>query len=138
MPLTIGRLYFENAVGQLAEHPNGYALVQFKPGKRDFIDFQSFLTHLGHLLRRRGWYKILVNQRQMAPFTEEERSFVHQHWLAQSQANQPDMVAAVLLPEDVFARLSMNLVMNDAREGALSYHVFMDEVKAAAWLRQIS
>lgn len=138
MPLTIDRLYFENAVGRLSEHPNGYALVQYKAGSRVLSDFQSFHTHLGHLLRRRGWFKMLADQRQMAPFTEEEQSWIQDQWLAESQAIDHDMVAAVLLPDDVFARLSANQVINDAREGALAYHVFLDEMEAALWLSRMS
>jgi hypothetical protein len=137
MPLTSSLLYFENAVGRLYEHTDGYVLVQYKPGKRLFLDMQAFLTHLGQLLRRRGWHKMLADQRQMSQFTEEERLWIQERWLAQSQATGHEMLAAVLLPEDVFARLSMNLVMNDAREGALIYHVFRDEVAAADWLKRM-
>ena len=80
---------------------------------------------------------VLADQRQMAPFTEEEQSWIQDQWLAESQATDHDMVAAVLLPDDVFARLSANQVMNDAREGALAYHVFLDELEDALWLSRM-
>ncbi|WP_045689441.1 hypothetical protein [Hymenobacter sp. AT01-02] len=137
MPLSSGLLvYFENTIGRLLEHPDGYAVIRYHAGKRTATDFQSFLLHLGRLLRRRNWYKMLADHRASAPFTEEERQWLSSHWLAVSQANQQEMVAALLLPEDVFARLSMNLIMHDAREGALIYHIFNDETEATTWLRQ--
>ena len=136
MPLAAHVLYFENAVGRLSEHANGYAVVYYKPGKRVLSDFQAFLTHLGNLLHRRNWHKVLTDQRAMAPFTDEERLWVRDFWLAAQPGVRRETLAAVLLPEDVFARLATNLVMHDAREGALVYHVFNEEHAAASWLRQ--
>ena len=136
MPLTSHTIYFENAVGRLSEHAHAYALVQYKPGKRAFTDFQALLTHLGHLLHRRNWHKVLTDQRAMPPFTDEEREWINQRWLHTPLGVRQERVAAVLLPHDVFARLSSNLVMHDAKEGTLTYHIFEDEAAAGAWLRQ--
>jgi len=136
MPLTTHTIYFENPVGRLSEHANGYALVQYKPGKRNFGDFQALLTHLGHLLRRRRWHKVLTDQRAITPFTDEERAWINEHWLKTPLAAQQETVAALLLPHDVFARLSTNQIIYDARQGSLVYHIFNDEVAAGAWLRQ--
>ncbi|TGD79690.1 hypothetical protein [Hymenobacter wooponensis] len=137
MPFLASSLYFENAVGKLYEQADSYAFVQYKSGKRAFPDLQAFLTHLAQLLRRRGWYKMLTDQRQMSQFTQEERLWIRDTWLTGPQAVSHELLAAVLLPEDVFARLSMKLVMNETREGILVYHIFGDEQEAAAWLRRI-
>lgn len=128
-------LYFENAVGQAREYADGYAGLHYKPGKRGFIEFQALLTHLGHLLHRRGWYKVLTDQRAMTPFTDEERAWIRERWI-NSPSTQREVITAVLLPEDVFARLSTNLVIHDAQQGSLTYHIFQDEEEAAAWLRR--
>ena len=136
MPLVTQVVYFENPVGRLSEHANGYAIVQYKPGKRVFSEFQALLTHLGHLLRRRGWHKVLTDQRALAPFTEQEQTWIREQWMNPAPSQRQQTLAAVLLPHDVFARLSSNLVMQDAREGALTYHIFEDEAAAGAWLRQ--
>lgn len=137
MPLTTHLVYFENAVGRLAEHAHGYALLRYHPGKRHPADFQAFLTHLGHLLHRRGWHKVLTDQRALSPFTEPERSWIREQWMNPRPGVRRETVAAVLLPHDVFARLSTNLVMQDARDGNLVYHIFEDEVAAGQWLRQV-
>ena len=136
MPLVTHLLYFENAVGRISEHEQGYAVLIYKPGKRVFNDFQAYLTHLGHLLHRRGWHKVLTDQRALSPFTEQEREWIRQRWMENELGVRRETVAAVLLPHDVFARLSSNLVMFEAREGTLTYHIFEDEAAAGAWLRQ--
>jgi hypothetical protein len=130
------RLYFENPVGRLLEHPDGYALVQYAPGARDFPTYQAFLTHTSQLLRRHGWHKMLADQRQMAPFTDEERDWIREFWLARSEDEGYELFGAILIPADVFAQLSLNLVMNDSQQSALTYRLFDNEPEAVAWLQQ--
>jgi hypothetical protein len=136
MPLTIHSVYFENPVGRLSEHVDEYAIVQYKPGKREFHEFQALLTHLGHLLHRHHWHKVLTDQRAMAPFTEQERAWINDRWLHTPLGERQERIAAVLLPHDVFARLATSQVMHDAKEGDLTYHIFEDAAAASAWLRQ--
>ena len=130
-------IYYQNAIGRLYEHPDGYAVVDYNSGSRLKGDYVAFLQHLEHLLKRRGWNKMLANQRLMAPFTEEEQAWIRGQWLTVSHAVQREMVAAVLLPDDVFARLAVSSLMQGAREGALVYRVFNDAQLAAAWLRHV-
>ena len=129
-------LYFENPIGRLYEHSDGYAIVDYNAGTRQFNDYRAFLQHLENLLKGRGWNKMLANQRLLAPFTDEERTWIREQWLTVSHALQREMVAAVLLPNDVFARLTLSTLMQGAREGALVYRMFNDAQEAAAWLRQ--
>lgn len=131
-------LYYQNPVGRLYEHPDGYVVVDYSTGQRRLGDLQAFLNHLEHLLKRRNWNRILANQSLMTPFTEEESTWIREHWLAVSRALQQEMVAAILLPEDVFARLALSTMLQGAREGALLYRGFSDVQEAAAWLRQQS
>ncbi|MCR5886661.1 hypothetical protein LRS06_02495 [Hymenobacter sp. J193] len=133
--LELASLYFENPIGRLYAHADGYIIVDFKAGPRDRQAHQAFLTHLENLMKSRGWNKMIANQRLMAPYTEEERQWIKDQWLIVSHAIQKEMVAAVLLPEDVFARLAMSTMMQQAREGALVYCVFTDGEQAAAWLK---
>ena len=134
MPLTSHTIYFENSAGRLSEHAHAYALVQYKPGKREFREFQALLTHLSHLLRRQGWHKVLSDQRALAPFTEQEQAYIRARW--QETGGHHERLVAALLPHDVYARLSAHLVINDAHEGDVTYHIFEDEQAAAAWLGQ--
>ncbi|SNC77698.1 hypothetical protein SAMN06265337_4299 [Hymenobacter gelipurpurascens] len=131
-------IYYQNSIGRLYEDPGGYVIVDYNAGSRLKTDYTAFLQHLENLLKRRGWNKMLANQRLMAPFTEEEGLWIRGQWLTVSHALQREMVAAVLLPDDVFARLGMNSLMHEAREGALVYRIFNDAQAAAVWLRQVA
>jgi hypothetical protein len=130
------RVYFENPVGRVLEHPDGYALVQYKSGKRQLSHLQAFLTHAGHLLQRRGWHKLLGDQRFMEPFTPEESAWIVDYWLTRAGEGS-EVYGAVVLPNDVFARLSVSQVMNEARAAAMTYRLFDNEHDAKAWLRQL-
>ncbi|KUG08574.1 hypothetical protein [Solirubrum puertoriconensis] len=129
------RLYFENPVGRVLEHPDGYAVVQYHAGKRKLQHLQAFLTHTGRLMQLRNWNKLLGDQRLMSPFTEEESQWIVGYWLSQEQQNG-NIYGAVLLPNDVFARLSVNNMMHEAKAAALTYRMFDSETDAVAWLRQ--
>jgi hypothetical protein len=131
------RIYFENPVGRLIEHPHGYALIQYAAGPRDFATFQAFLTHTSQLLRRHGWNKMLADQRQISPFTEEERQWIQEYWLARHESADHALYGAVIIPSDVFARLSVNLVLNDSQHAALTFRMFEEETEAVLWLTQL-
>lgn len=47
------------------------------------------------------------------------------------------MYGAVLVPDDVFARLSVNNVMHEAQAAALTYRMFTTEDEARAWLARL-
>ncbi|HEX8349395.1 MAG TPA: hypothetical protein VF598_05505 [Hymenobacter sp.] len=130
------RVYFENPVGRVLEHPDGYALVQYKPGKRQLYHLQAFLTHAGHLLQRRGWYKLLGDQRFMEPFTPEESAWIVDYWLTRARQGS-EVYGAVVLPNDVFARLSVSQVINEAKAAAMTYRLFDNEDEAKAWLLEM-
>lgn len=130
------RVYFENPVGRVMEHPSGYAYVTYNEGLRELGHLQAFLTHTGQLLRRQGWNRLLGDQRLMSPYTDGERSWILDYWIERT-AEGSQIYGAVLLPHDVFARLSLSQMMNEAREAALTYRLFEDEDSAAAWLRQL-
>ncbi len=72
----------------------------------------------------------------MAPFTEPEKEWIIDYWL--TRANQGlEMYGAVLLPHDVFARLSLSQVMQEAKAAALTYRLFDNAADAEAWLTQL-
>ncbi len=119
------------------EHPDGYALVAYNDGPRDFATFQAFLTHTSQLLRRHNWHKMLADQRKMQPYSDEERSWINDYWLRQKAIDGYLLYGALLVPRDVFARLALNLVLNDSQQSALTYRLFDEEAEAVAWLRGV-
>ena len=115
-------LYFENAMGSILEHPNGYAWLRYHPGQRTLSDVQGFLAHTGRLLQRYGWYRLLSDQRLLLPFTEDERLLIIDYWQTR-QIVYGMVTGAVVLSQDVFTRLSFSQIQQQAK-GALMYRVF--------------
>ena len=138
MPATTPKLYFENAAGRVLEHPDGYVIFQYHPGKRQLSDLQALLAHTSTLLQRNGWNRLLGDQRLMAPFTDEESAWIVDYWLDRSRHGPNGIHGAVLLAQDVFARLSNAQVMHDAKAAAMTYRLFDTEEAAVAWLRQLA
>ena len=132
------KLYSENKAGRLLEHPDGFVVLVYAPGPRKFTDLQALLTHVRNLLERNRWHRLLGDQRQMAPFSEEERAWIVDYWLDSSRQRAGGIHSAVVLAHDVFARLSMNQVTHAAKVSDLTYRVFEREAEAEAWLRQVA
>jgi hypothetical protein len=137
-PVATPKLYFENTVGRLLEHPDGYVVFIYKPGKRRLADLQALLTHTRNLLERNKWNRLLGDQRLMTPFTDEESAWIVDYWLDGSRQRPGGIYSAIILAHDVFARLSMNQVMHEAKASVLTYRLFDSEAKAVAWLRQVA
>jgi hypothetical protein len=137
-PTATPKLYFENPVGRVLEHPDGYVIFQYHPGKRKLAELQAVLTHTRNLLVRNRWNRLLGDQRLMSPFTDEESAWIVDYWLDSSRQGPNGLYGAVLLANDVFARLSNAQVMHEAKASALTYRVFDTEETAVAWLKQLA
>lgn len=132
---TFTKLYFENAAGRLLEHTDGYVVFQYHAGKRKFAEFQALLTHTYNLLARNQWHRLLGDQRQMSPFTEEEIVWIRTSWLGKYSQRPGGLYGAIILAHDVYARLAMSQVMHESQASALTYRLFENEEDAGAWLR---
>lgn len=97
---------------------------------------QALLTHTRNLLTRNQWHRMLGDQREMAPFTDEESAWIVDHWLDPAQHGPKGIYGAVLLAPNVFAHLPNAQVMHEAKASALTYRLFDTEEAAVAWLRQ--
>ncbi|MBD2770054.1 hypothetical protein IC235_19370 [Hymenobacter sp. BT664] len=137
IPAATPKLYFENPVGRVLEHPDGYVIFRYNPGKRKLSELQAVLAHTRNLLARNRWNRLLGDQRLMAPFTDEESAWIVDYWLDSSRQGPNGLYGAVLLAHDVFARLSNAQVMHEAKASALTYRVFDTEEAAVAWLKQL-
>jgi hypothetical protein len=123
------QVYFENAMGRIYAHPDGYALVRFHPGTRSLLDFQDFLLHTGRLLQRRRWHKMLSDQRQLAPYTEDEQALLLDYWQARHFTHGRTISAVLLGPTDI-THCAFTQVWEEAR-GSVPYCLFDNEPAAA-------
>lgn len=126
------QLFFENALGRLYAHPDGYALLRYHPGVRSLLDVQQMLLHVGRLLHQRRWHKLLSDQRQLSPFTETEQALILDYWQAR-HFTFGSTLGAALSSRDAATYRSFTTI-RDQMHGALCYCLFDNEAEAAAWL----
>ena len=131
------RLYFENAVGRLYGHPDGYALFRFNAGERKFSELQTLLTQVRRLLELYRWNRFLADQRLLAPYNPQEVAWIVDHWRNTSAEHPGRLCGAVVMAHDVFARLAMGQVVQQANSASMHFRRFETEAEATAWLEQV-
>ena len=135
MPSAIRSLYFENSAGRLWEEPEGYLRLEYRPGPREFVQFRALLTHTAQALSRHQWASILVDQSQMAPFNPAEQAWMTNEWLPKAVYEHGYRFGAVLVAQNVFARLVMTQLVLGTRDLPHTYRTFEDESSALMWLQ---
>lgn len=133
LPIT----YFESTAGLVLVHPAGrYAELRYRPGQRQPGDLSRLLTQLGRVLLQRGWHTFLADNRQMAPFTDAEKQWFVTHWLGGEAPRPTPLTGVVVLPENVFARLSFQELYLQAT--TVQYRIFTDLPAAQACLATLA
>ena len=138
MSAALPALYFENAVGRLYQHPDGYALFRFNSGPRKLSELQGLLTHARNLIELNGWHRFLADQTLLAPFTPEESAWIVAHWSAVAAQRPGGICTAVVLAQDVFARLATGQIAHQANAQGMHFRLFETEAQATAWLLQVA
>ncbi|WP_324674834.1 hypothetical protein [Hymenobacter sp. GOD-10R] len=128
------RIYYENRVGYSSEDPLGFARLTYQRGLRKGDELRSLLGHTTRLIARRGDGRLLIDQRLMTPFTPDEQHFVMQEWLPLTILEGGYRFGAVILAQDVFARLATATVVTAVRNLPMTYRYFDTESQAIAWL----
>ena len=101
------------------------------------MQFRALLTHTAQALSRRQWANILVDQRQMTPFTPAEQAWMTGEWLPKAVREYGYRHGAVLVAHNVFARLAMTQLVLSTRDLPHTYRTFEDEDEALAWLGSV-
>ncbi|MDB5268548.1 MAG: hypothetical protein JWP58_1588 [Hymenobacter sp.] len=134
--LNPGRsLYFENSAGRVWEEPASYIRLEYRAGTREVAQFRALLTHTAQALSRRQWSKILVDQREMAPYNPVEQDWITNEWLPRTVRENGYRFGAILVAHNVFARLATNQFIMASRELPHTYRTFEAEEAAAGWLQ---
>ncbi len=127
-------LYFENGIGRIWEEPDGFLRLEYRPGPREAAQFRALLTHTAQALSRRQWNKMLVDQREMAPYSPTEQDWMTNEWLPHAVSESGYRFGAILVAHNVFARLATNQFIMAAHSLPHTYRSFETEAAAAAWL----
>jgi hypothetical protein len=134
MPAASRTLYFKNDAGSLWEEPQGYLRLDYSPGARDEAQFRALLTHARQALHRRGWSRMLVNQKDMKAFSPTEERWMIDEWLPQAVKEDGYRYGAIVVAHSVFARLATaNLVLSSRQLGHV-YRNFESDEAAVKWL----
>lgn len=133
--MSASPIYFRSSAGLILEHSRDhYAELRYLPGKRQPGDLPALLTQLGQLLLAKDWHRFLSNNRQMAPYTNDEKHWFVGQWLPAVVPRPVPLTGVVVLPEQVIARLSFLEMSMKAAGGSLRYRTFHELDEALPYL----
>jgi hypothetical protein len=127
-------IYYENPVGRVVDDPMGFTRLAYQPGTRPEDEFKALLSHVTKLMARREDGCLLVDQRLMTPFTPEEQEYVIQQWLPRIVEAGGYRYGAILVAQNVFARLATSAIIAAVRDLSITYQYFEQEAEAITWL----
>ncbi len=130
-------IFFHSAAGLVLEHAD-HAELRYLPSKRQPGELAALLTHLGRLLLARNWHRFLSDNRQMTPYSAEEKQWFTSQWLSGVVPHPNPLTGVIVLPEDVVARLSFLEMSMRASEAALRYRTFQRLDEARAYLAALA
>ncbi|QJX46651.1 hypothetical protein HMJ29_06745 [Hymenobacter taeanensis] len=128
------KLCFENAAGRLLEDPLGFMQVNWAMQPRTLADVKALFTQMALSLQQRRWGRILVDQSQMPPFSQEEQRWIAEQWLPAAVQSSGYRYGAVVVSQDVFTRLATAYITTHVQGLPLTYRSFETETEARAWL----
>ncbi len=132
--LSTYQVYYENPVGRAVDDPMGFARLTYQAGQRSHGSFIALLGEVRRLMAERKDGYLLVDQRLMSPFTPDEQGYVIQQWLPRLVADAGYRFGAILVAQDVFARLATATVVAAVRDLPITYQFFEQESEAVTWL----
>jgi hypothetical protein len=133
--MSASTIYFRSSAGLVLEHADDrYAELSYLPNERQPGDLATLLTHLAQLLLARGWHRFLSDNRQMTPYSADEKQWFVSHWLSGVVPRPTPLTGVVVLPEQVVARLSFLEMSMKASEGNLRYRTFQEFEEAMSYL----
>jgi hypothetical protein len=133
--MSASTIYFHSPAGLVLEHAHErYAELRYLPNKRQPGDLAALLTQLAQLLLARGWHRFLSDNRQMTPYSADEKLWFVNQWLTGVVPRPTPLTGVVVLPEQVVARLSFLEMSMKASEGSLRYRTFQELDEALSYL----
>lgn len=132
-------IFFHSTAGLVLEHArDGYAELRYLPSKRQPGELAALLTQLGRLLLARGWHRFLSDNRQMTPYSPDEKQWFVSQWLTGVVPHPNPLTGVIVLPEDVVARLSFLEMSMRASEASLRYRTFQQLDEALVYLAALA
>jgi hypothetical protein len=125
---------FENEAARLLRHPAGFLHLTWGPGSASSTATRAVFEHLLRELRATGYGKVLSDQRQLAPPSDEDTAWYVLDWLPRA-LTQGYRYCAIISATHLFARLALHSIRQQAmRDSSLVYQHFDQEDLAFDWL----
>lgn len=133
MPIPTSSPFFSNTAGTITPDPAGYAVLRYHAQHWKLPELAALYSQLTNLLLQHGWYRVLVDSRDLAFFPEEAKDWIRTSWLTGEATRLPRLLIATLLPSAVFSRLGISQMQLETVD--VSHHRnFSDETSAQAFL----
>ena len=125
--------YYENAAGSLRGDTRGFLHLVWNAGAALDQDRHLIFEHLLTWLQQHDTGKVLVDQRQMTPFSTATQVWLLGEWMPRAVASRSFRHRAILAAHDVFTRLATAAVVAPAWK-QINSRYFNEEKEAVAWL----
>lgn len=125
--------FFENAAGRLVPDLLGFLRLTWQAGPTSSADRRVLLEQMLRWLKQNGTGKVLADQRLMTPFSPADQEWINTDWTPRAVQDGNYRFRAILIAENVFARLATAAVMMPRRD-EIAYQLFDEEEAAIKWL----
>lgn len=127
-------LFFaENIAGRVVDQGEGFLRLIWGSRMVASTERQALLEQvLAWFLTPQNTGLVLVDQRQMTPFTPEEQHWMNHDWLPRV-IRAGYRARAILQAENVFSRLATSLMVG-LKGDVVAHQFFTDETEASEWL----
>ena len=133
---TLETLYFENPVGRLYYHPEGYVRLAWLPDRLPLAAIQAFYEQVLALLLRTRSHLILSDHGQRAPLPTEAQSWLTTNWIPRVMAQAQARHCAIVEGANPIHRLSTQSIVSAAPVN-FTFKRFDSVADAAAWLLSV-
>ncbi|UOQ64296.1 hypothetical protein [Hymenobacter volaticus] len=126
---------FKNEVSCITKAEEKYLHVTWLPGAESSPENRATLEHLLIELEQLRWGKVLVDQRVLMPLSEEDSAWLMLDWLPRATKHRLYRYGAVLSAKNVFSRLDLHSLTQQAQaQFPIVYRHFEEEKTALIWL----
>ncbi|UYZ60042.1 hypothetical protein [Hymenobacter latericus] len=130
----VARELFANAGARVVQVHPGYLQLEWRPGATQPEVATAVFEGLLLAMRLTGCHRVLSDQRQMPPLPPATQRWVAEQWLPKAAAEAGYSHCAVLLSQNVFARLGAVTWISQYQPKAVQYQAFENPDEATRWL----
>jgi hypothetical protein len=129
-------LAFQNAVGKLYYHPQGYVRLAWGPERVALEALHGYYEQVLSLLLNTGARKILSDHGSRAPLSAAAQEWITRHWIPRAMTQARVRHCAIVEGADPMHRLATQSVVAAAPAGFI-FQRFATLAEAKSWLLSV-